>query len=100
MHGVKFREDGSHKNLRLDPQRDSVFIGGDPDRRPAEFTVRFQFEVFAKAFQLNVELDRIVTSGMDRYSFTAQHSHGCQVGGSGRVDNDSINSVLIERLTS
>src|ERR1700730_16382797 len=100
MHGVKVREDGPHKNLRFDPQRDSVFIVGHPDSRSAEFTVWLQFEVFAKAFQLNIELDRVVTSRMDRYSFVAQHSHSGQIRGSGRIDDDSIDSVIIERLTS
>src|ERR1700720_4207255 len=100
LHRMQIGKDGADKNLRLSVKRNPVRIVRNPDRRTTEFPVRFQLEIFAQALKLEISLDGIVSAGVARDLFAAEHSYGRKVSRSGWIHDDSINAVIFQRLAS
>ena len=100
FHGLKFGEDGSNKNLRLDSQQKSIGIVGEPDRGMAKLPVRLKLAVFSDLAQLQVEFNGIVGSRGAREPFAAENSDCSQISGCRWIDDNSLDTAILKWLAS
>src|SRR5204862_2847039 len=91
---LQFGGDCADKNLALDSQQQPIVVIRNPNGGAFKFPVWLELVLFTHAFQLQIELDRIVTSRSHAHVFAADNSKSGDVGGIRRINCNAINTTI------